>query len=401
MKSAIGLQLLAVTVLLFSLPTGSSAQSLPVQGTVIVPPSSLPHPGFIQTNLVLLVPNKVVMEPGTYPPGENPGSLACIYKLVKETPGCEQGNSNFPTGGGKTLAIVGYGDNADAESDLETFSSAFGLPQANFQKVCVPAGHSCSSEGWEAEESLDIEYAHGMAPKATIYLVELANDDNNIMDAEDAASSLVSQAGGGEVSNSWNFTDGEFAGETGDDSHFATPGIVYLAASGDSRIVEYPSASPNVVSVGGTTIHRNSSGDFIGEIGWSQTGGGPSQYEPRPGYQNVVSEIVGKHRGTPDLSSDADLNSGAAVYSQIGCGGWCIAGGTSLATPTMAGIINAAGEFNTSTDGELTEVYNEYEDNTEHSRWFRDIIDGNNGHPCEKSYDMCTGLGSVLTYEGK
>src|ERR1019366_9349867 len=88
-------------------------------------------------------------------------------------------------------------------------------------------------------------------------------------------------------------------------------GVVYFAASGDSGgMTIYPSVSPYVVSAGGTTVNRNSSGAFVSEAAWSSGGGGPSAYEPIPSYQAPVANLVGKKRGTPDFSFDASPNSG-------------------------------------------------------------------------------------------
>jgi kumamolisin len=169
----------------------------------------------------------------------------------------------------------------------------------------VKVGNPPPDAGWALEESLDIEYAFGMAPNAHIYFVEAnSNSFNDLLAAEDQATSLLQAAGGGEASNSWQ--GGEFSSETSLDSHFQGSGVVYFASSGDSGgQVGYPSTSPYVVSAGGTTILRNSQGFFTNEAAWSSAGGGPSQFEPRPSYQNIIKKIVGTHRGTPDFSSEA------------------------------------------------------------------------------------------------
>jgi len=178
--------------------------------------------------------------------------------------------------------------------------------------------------------------------------------------------------------------------------------VVYFAAAGDTGgEVIYPSASPYVVSAGGTTIDRDSNGNFLYESAWSDAGGGPSQYESRPSYQNIIKKIVGSHRGTPDISSEASNVSYVAIYSELGCGGWCGVGGTSVASPTLAGIINAAGEFNGSTNAELTEAYKEYGVKKEYKEYFTDITRGSNGYQCKKGWEYCTGIGSPLTYGGK
>ena len=143
--------------------------------------------------------------------------------------------------------------------------------------------------------TLDIEYAHAMAPNATLYLVEAnSNYYSDLLPAVQVASNLVAcgqtttcpanSRGRGEVSMSWG--GGEFPQETSLDSYFTGSGVVYFASAGDSAGVIYPCASPNVVCAGGTSTARNqNTGNLIGEIAWSDAGGGVSLYEPIPGYQ--------------------------------------------------------------------------------------------------------------------
>src|SRR5262249_33448321 len=149
----------------------------------------------------------------------------------------------------------------------------------------------------------------------------------------------------------------EFANETSFDHFFTTPGVVYFAASGDFGLnfPFHPAASPNVVSVGGTFFNRDGQGNFVSEQYYTGGGGGAiSPYEPIPSYQNVISGIVGTHRGFPDVASNYCC---AAVYFQ---GGWISVGGTSWGSPTFAGIVNAAGLLNQSSNAELTMIYKEY-----------------------------------------
>jgi subtilase family serine protease len=126
-----------------------------------------------------------------------------------------------------------------------------------------------------------------MAPKAKIYLVEAASPSYaNLLSAVLVANNLVASAGGGEVSMSWGGS--EFSSERRYDSYFTQPGVVYFASSGDSPGVIWPSSSPNVVSVGGTSVSRNpTTGAFQQEMAWQSGGGGASRYELRPSYQNA------------------------------------------------------------------------------------------------------------------
>jgi kumamolisin len=374
----------------------------------IVPASSIERLEDIgvraHTNIILVLPEKAEIGPNGAPVAENPLSLACIYHLVKPTKGCPTTSKILPTGGTKAIALVDAYDNPDAETDLATFAAAYGYGTPNFTKVKV--GNPPPDQGWSLEESLDIEYAFGMAPNAHIYLVE-ANSESwaDLLAAEDKATELLQAAGGGEASNSWGSS--EFKGENQYDSHFKGQGVVYFAGAGDTGgEVFYPSASPFVVSVGGTTILRYASGFFYLETAWGDgirgtegAGGGPSQFEPRPSYQNIIKSIVGTHRGTPDFSSDAATD--VAIFSEYACGGWCEVYGTSISSPTLAGVVNAAGTFNTSTKAENTEVYKDYGNATKYKADFRDITTGSNGYACKKGWEFCTGIGSPITYKGK
>jgi subtilase family serine protease len=199
----------------------------------------------------------------------------------------------------------------------------------------------------------------------------------------------------------------EFSGEASNDSHFTKSGVVYFAASGDTGgVTIYPGVSPNVVSAGGTTIHRDSSGNFTSETAWSGTGGGRSRYEPRPAYQNVISAIVGTSRGAPDYSFDADPNSGVSVYDTTSCqgmSGWMVFGGTSVASPSLAGIVNLAGMAAPSSNAELTMIYSAIDPSTGAiSANFRDIVSGTAGSFSAKpGWDFVTGVGSTQGVTGK
>ena len=200
---------------------------------------------------------------------------------------------------------------------------------------------SQTNTGWAQEESLDVEWAHAIAPGANIVVVEAAPGNTetqeltNLMTAVQTANKT---AGVTVVSMSWGFN--EFSNEASYDSNFTTPGITYIASSGDSGNVEWPAASPNVVAVGGTSLNLSSSGSYQSESGWIDTGGGLSLYEAEPGYQDSVQSTG--YRSTPDVSFDADPNTGVAVYvispnSTSGQGQWDVFGGTSVGAPSWAG----------------------------------------------------------------
>jgi kumamolisin len=163
----------------------------------------------------------------------------------------------------------------------------------------------------------------------------------------------------------------------------------------------YPSVSPWVTSAGGTHIVRDSNGNFTGnETCWSGSGGGISQYEPLPQYQILLASRIGRRRGTPDWAAEADPNTGVDVYSSSYCGGWCIVGGTSVASPLLAGIVNQAGNFRNNNILELGQTYQWYNNPGIYRHYFYDIQQGSNGAPTLVGWDECTGLGSPRTPAG-
>jgi len=415
MRRSIGLLAVAATVLSLGLATSVTAQEAASGPKLIIPSSSVENRSDIgvraHTNVRMLFASGEV-EPASSPGPtfETPASIACVYNLVKPVAGCPiSGTSTNPSGGSGAIAIVDAYDDPNATSDLATFSSFYGLPAANFSVVYATGTKppADSSGGWELEESLDIEWAHAMAPNAALYLVEAqSNSYNDLFTAENVAASLVAAAGGGEVSNSWS--GGEFSGEIGDDKNFRVTGAVYLASTGDSAFaLGYPAVSPYVVAVGGTSLkYSGSTGKFNSEQFWDNQygggGGGLSVYEKTPPYQNGISSIVGTHRGVPDVSADADPVSGAAVYDSypyFGTAyGWIQVGGTSFSCPTWAGILNSAGHFYAKTALELSTIYADYA-GARYSHQFRDITAGNSN--CTTGWDICTGVGSPLSYAGK
>jgi len=390
-------------------------------GRIVVPESSVERPvdrGIrAHTNVELFYPTDGLPMTAPNTPGgyfETPASLACVYKQVAVVTGCSPtvvtAVSNH---GSRAIAIVDAYDNPNAASDLAAYSAEFGLPtptKAKFEVVyATPGGSTRTSTpppqdptgGWELEESLDVAMAHAMAPRAKIYLVEAnSSGSGDMLPAVILASNLVAAAGGGEVTMSWGF--GDFAGEDGFDGYFQTANVVYFSSAGDSAGLNYPSTSPYVVSAGGTTIDRNpTTGAFVAESAWPNTGGGATPNEPRPSYQDDIEGLVGANRGTPDMAFVADGRTGVWIYDTFPVNGtagtWYIASGTSVASPGLAGLVNAADSFAVSTNAELTTVYADLGVN----RDFHDITNGDcgpyAGYLALKGWDFCTGVGSVAS----
>ena len=316
----------------------------------------------------------------TSPSGLSPATIKSVYSYT----------TSATAGAGQTIAIVDAYDDPNAESDLAVFNSQYGLPACTtangcFTKVNQNGGtvYPRKDAGWALEISLDVQWAHAIAPGAKILLVEAtSNSFANLLAAEDYAKTHAQY-----VSNSWGGS--EFGGESSYDGHFLQAGVSFFVSAGDSGLpAEYPSASPNVISVGGTTLHFSGS-TFTSETGWSGGGGGCSAYEAATPAQSSFGEYgqagCGGKRATPDVSLDADPASGVSVYDSVryqGQSGWFTVGGTSASSPMWAGRSAIAGSV-----VDATAVYGP-------TITYRDITSGNNGAQCVLGYDLCTGRGS-------
>ena len=406
-----------VSLMLLALAILASSGVLYAQrpGRVIVPGSSIARPEDAgvraHTTFRIFIPDGINPDSSS-PTGETPASLGCVYKIVQpQVPGCPiSGTTVNPNGGSGVIAIIDAFDYPQASNDLTVFSQQFGLPvlpacsggtRPCFETVYANGqpGGDC---GWSEEMSLDIEWAHAMAPNASIVLVEArTNSTNDLLKAEDVATAYIQAHGPkGEATNSWQGS--ETSNETTFDSHFKGTGVVYFASSGDSGgVVGWPSVSAFVVSAGGTTVHRDSSGNFKSELAWTQGGGGPSAFVARPSWQNSISGIVGSKRGTPDFSYDADPATGVSVYNTnplCGTPKWQVFGGTSVSSPALAGIINLTGRFAASTTQEENLIYR----NLGNANAFRDITTGVCGsHTVGSGWDFCTGVGVNTGKQGK
>lgn len=443
-------------------------------GSVYVPLSSRPQPGsFAHTNYVLRSANggkpdgvqapsasafggahtaaaasgdaapDVVLEQQA----ETPASMGCIYvgSPVIAGGGCVP-NYNPGTGGPSAagygaIAIVDAFDNPNAAGDLATFDSYWGLAAPPSFTV-IKANNSCGTPppdaGWALESSLDIEWAHVFAPKAAIILVEAcSNSYADLFYAETLAFNYIRSnfSVGGQVTNSWQ--GGEFSGQIADDPlfadwHYGAPWthILAFASSGDNgyegSTTGYPSGNPWLVSAGGTSVMRlASTGHFYAEYCWAGSGGGTSTYEtyistPFTGgnvgpWADFQYPIFGQsNRRTPDLSFNADPASGVWVYSFYGAGGWVVVGGTSVSSPSLAGIVNRAGNklgsvgLNAITGNnawfstlENNLLYSQLKGALAYPKNFYDVKVGSNGTTAVAGWDYCTGVGSPRGLLGK
>ncbi len=373
-------------------------------GSLAIPNSSRPSTGSggvprPHTHSMRFVPTAAIHpDNGTGTFYETPASLACVYRQGPMPYGCIPGSvTTVASGGSRTIAVVDAYDHPNIASDLARYSSFFGLPAPTIQVVFAGGTRPAQDPtgGWEAEEAIDVEMAHALAPGARIVLVEAATPDD-LFTAVDVASNLVAQAGGGEVSMSWG--SGEFSSESAYDIHFQKAGVVYFASTGDDPGTEYPSVSPYVVAVGGTSIRRNpATGVLYGQSTWDQGGGGASSYIASPAYQGGVQAQTGAMRAVPDVAADANPYTGVLIYNSIpGDGlpaGWQVWGGTSVAAPVVAALTNASGTFQASSVAELTQLYANAGSNR-----FRPIQKGScgpgDGYSAALPWSPCVGLGS-------
>jgi len=316
------------------------------------------------------------------PQGLTPTEIKTIYHL--------------PSSGGKgTIAIIDAYDDTSIEKDLNDFSTTFGLPSCTTANSCFEkhkmSAKESNNSGWALETTLDVEWAHAIAPTAKILLIEAPTPSGaNFLNAIDYATSRSDV-----VSVSMSFGGAEFSEETSLDSHFNSKnGAVFFASAGDNGSgASWPASSPNVIGVGGTTLKISSSGSLSSETAWSGSGGGISAYEKAPAFQkNYSIPKSGGMRAIPDVAYDADPASG---FSIVRGGVWRVVGGTSAGAPQWAAIAALGSGANNA---------NFYSDKASSGsrQYFHDIVSGTNGdcgYVCNARahYDYVTGLGTPLT----
>ena len=327
-------------------------------------------------------------------------------------------------GAGMTIAIVDAFHYPNVESDLAFFNNEMGLPACTKANGCFSNldqnGNDaqftrCSrNSNWELETMLDVEWAHAMAPKAKIMLVEGCT--NSFDDLLAAVHTAIAK-GADVVSNSYGA--GEFSGESSMDSEYFQQ-VPILFSSGDDAAAgkQYPCASSNITCIGGTRLMPKSSTDFHRgtETGWTLSGGGCALgEEPAPGWQtgNGVN-VCGGTRNMPDIAAIADGDTGVIVYDS-GNGGHFRVGGTSVACPVMAGIFADLDTARTTVMPTLLRKpklagsaspnyvnkglylkYAGHNTGNPYVFYYFDVIGGNNGYNAVAGYDLVTGLG-VLT----
>ncbi|MCQ4079913.1 S53 family peptidase [Streptomyces sp. RB6PN25] len=324
--------------------------------------------------------------PNATPSGYGPSDLLSAY--------------NIPANGGagQTVAIVDAYNDPNAASDMATYRAQYGLPACTtsngcFKQVNQTGGTSLprNNSSWSGEISLDLDMVSAIAPNAHIILVEASSASmTNLGTAVNTAAGL----GATEISNSYGGS--ESSSDTSyDSSYFNHPGIAITVSSGDGGYgVEYPAASPDVTAVGGTSLTRASNSRGWSESVWNTsstegTGSGCSAYEPKPGWQ---TDSGCSKRTVADVSAVADPATGVAVYQTYGASGWTVYGGTSVASPLVAGVYADAGAHSASIPASIAYA---------HPSALNDVTTGSTAtcspaYLCsaEVGYDGPTGLGT-------
>jgi hypothetical protein len=331
----------------------------------------------IRTNVKHM--SQAAIGPDAAPTGDGYGAptIQAAYDLPSST-----------AGSGETVAVVDAYNDPDATSDLATYRSDWGLPACgtgcfsvvNENGATSPLPSNAGTNGWDVEESLDVDMVSSVCPLCHIILVEASSaSDADLGTAVNSAVSL----GADFVSNSYGGT--ESSSDNGyDTSYYKHSGVAIVASAGDDGYgVSYPAASPWVTSVGGTSLSTASNSRGYTETVWGSsaggegTGSGCSADSAKPTWQ---TDTGCTKRTDNDTSAVADPNTGVAVYDSYSEGGWLEVGGTSASSPIIAATYALGG---TPTAGSYP-VQNLYS----HTSNFYDVTSGSNGS-CSGSY-LCT-----------
>jgi subtilase family serine protease len=308
------------------------------------------------------------------PAGLGPSDLRSAYAVTGS------GSSNT------VIAIVDAFGYPNAESDLATYRSQFGLPVCSTANGCfrkvnqrgVQGSYPATNVGWDQETALDLDMVSAMCPACSILLVEADSATfQNLALAVREAATLGAHA----ISNSYG---GGESGSSSFESFYNYPSIAVTVSSGDSGFgVQFPASSPHVTAVGGTSLVRASNSRGWSETAWSGAGSGCSALYTKPTWQ---TDTGCTRRTVADVSAVADPNTGVAVFGPASStrSAWLVFGGTSVAAPLIAGIYGVNGT-----------AVNHGSDPYRHTSALFDVTSGRNGS-CGGSY-LCT---AVANYDG-
>jgi subtilase family serine protease len=304
-------------------------------------------------------------------------------------------------GAGQTIAIVDAYGSRSITADVATFSSKFNLSACSLN-VYYPDGMPFYRDpSWAIETSLDVEWAHAMAPQATVALVVAYDSSfqrmynaieyaiNNVPDVTVLSMSFGSPESSYPTSGAYTISTFNKVFQAA-----VNKGISCFASSGDNSAtaansITYPASDPNVTAVGGTSLHVASDGSYISETAWSKSSGGASRVFNKPSYQTTGSD---DERGTADVAYDADPQTGFQVYSSRH---WYPMGGTSAGAPQWAALFAIASQYHKHTYGDANpQLY------SIPASAYHDVTTGSNGYYSASSgWDYPTGWGTPDAYE--
>ncbi|HET9899302.1 MAG TPA: S53 family peptidase [Streptosporangiaceae bacterium] len=287
-------------------------------------------------------------------------------------------------GKGETIVIIDSFGSPTIASDLASFDAGFGLPDPPSFKVLAPLGTvpfnpSANPDqiSWAAETTLDVEWAHAMAPAASIVLLTSPVDETEgtagLPEFDRLLNYALNHHLGQIISQSWGATENTLFDSAGQkvirqfEATYARAdamGVTVFASAGDSGTanvgtdlstifpfptVNFPASSPLITSVGGTSLVADTSGNYQSEMVWnsgdSATGGGISEQFAEPLYQRLLprtdQKLISGKRGIPDISWNADPNTSILIFLSFfgpNATGYFRVGGTSEGAPQLAGL---------------------------------------------------------------
>jgi subtilase family serine protease len=365
------------------------------------------------------------------------------------------------TGRGATIVIVEPYGSPTIASDLRAFDSAESVPNPPSLRIIRPAGKvpryspdNPSMVGWAGETTLDVEYAHAIAPGAKILLVETPGGGRagtvSMSQIITAERYVIRHHLGDVISQSFGATEqalGLAAIRSLRSAYSAAYAnhVTVLAASGDAgaagleanqasyythAVASWPASDPLVTAVGGTRLRLDSDGNrSTADTVWNDTysknanqlvngsngpnplgtGGGKSVVFARPSYQSKVRGVTGGHRGVPDISMSAACSGAVNVYQTFGGqpSGWYAACGTSESSPLFAGIVALADQVAGHRLGLINPAL--YRLAAQHAPGLVSIRSGNNtvsfrqggrkytvrGYGARAGYSLATGVGTI------
>jgi subtilase family serine protease len=342
------------------------------------------------------------------------------------------------TGKGETIAIIESYGSPTIRHDLAVFDRQWHLtnPVLNILTYGSIPGFDATNAtmvAWAQETSLDVEYAHALAPGATIDLVETPIPETEglagfpqMAAAEEA---LISRYKPDVISQSFGATESTLP-RTGLGAvrsvfgYAAANDVTVLAASGDSgatspgpdgvtlythRAVSWPASDPLVTAVGGTDLTLNQAGqrlapDKVWNDAFGASGGGVSQIFAAPSFQAGVESVTGDHRGVPDIAMSAAVSGAAWTYESFDGtkNAWSLFGGTSEAAPLFAGIVALADQAAGHPLGDInTALYALGAENAPTQTGIDPVTNGDNsfdgvaGYKSGSGYTLADGWGTV------